>query len=87
MEEKWRAAQNQRERGGHETARVHNALRGTQGVKGNWLAALLIQKALMSMLFLFALIALSLVWSAGQRLNTCGSDNGMQRISTNGHPE
>jgi membrane-associated phospholipid phosphatase len=33
-------------------------------------AALLAQQALMSMLFLFALIALSLMWSAGQRLDT-----------------
>jgi membrane-associated phospholipid phosphatase len=32
--------------------------------------ALLAQKALMSMLFLFALIALSLLWSAGQRLDS-----------------
>jgi membrane-associated phospholipid phosphatase len=32
-------------------------------------AALLAQRALMSMLFLFGLIALSLVWSAGQRLD------------------
>ncbi len=34
--------------------------------------ALLAQRALMGMLFLFALIALSLVWSAGQRLDTWG---------------
>ena len=33
-------------------------------------AALLAQPALMSLLFLFTLIALSLVWSAGQRLDT-----------------
>jgi membrane-associated phospholipid phosphatase len=33
-------------------------------------AALLAQQALMSLLLLFALIALSLVWSAGQRLDT-----------------
>lgn len=32
--------------------------------------ALLTQQALMSLLLLFALIALSLVWSAGQRLDT-----------------
>jgi membrane-associated phospholipid phosphatase len=32
--------------------------------------ALLAQQALMSMLFLFALIALSLMWSAGQRMDT-----------------
>lgn len=35
-------------------------------------AALLAQRALMGMLFLFAMIALSLVWSAGQRLDTWG---------------
>ena len=34
------------------------------------LTALLAQRTLMSMLFLFALIALSLVWSGGQRLDT-----------------
>jgi membrane-associated phospholipid phosphatase len=34
--------------------------------------ALLAQRALMGLLFLFALIALSLVWSAGQRLDTWG---------------
>ena len=33
-------------------------------------AALRAQQALMSMLFLFALLALSMVWSAGQRLDT-----------------
>ena len=33
-------------------------------------AALLAQRALMGMLFLFALIALSLLWSAGQRLDS-----------------
>jgi membrane-associated phospholipid phosphatase len=33
-------------------------------------AALLAQRVLMSLLFLFALIALSLVWSAGQRMDT-----------------
>ena len=33
-------------------------------------AALLAQRVLMSLLLLFALIALSLVWSAGQRLDT-----------------
>lgn len=33
-------------------------------------AALLAQRGLMSLLFFFALIALSLVWSAGQRLDT-----------------
>jgi membrane-associated phospholipid phosphatase len=40
------------------------------GARSLMFAALLAQRALMSMLFLFALIALSLLWSAGQRLDT-----------------
>jgi membrane-associated phospholipid phosphatase len=39
-------------------------------LRATLLAALLAQRALMSMLFIFALIVLSLLWSAGQRLDT-----------------
>jgi membrane-associated phospholipid phosphatase len=40
------------------------------GARALLFAALLAQRALVGMIFLFALIALSLLWSAGQRLDT-----------------